>query len=69
MITSRGGGGDIGKDIIFEQTPLKNLAKDGELYAYKHHGFWKCMDTLRDKNELTDMWLSGKAPWAKWIKS
>lgn len=60
------GGGDIGKDIIFEQTPLKKLAKDGELYAYKHHGFWKCMDTLRDKNELTDMWFAHKAPWAKW---
>lgn len=62
------GGGDVDKNIIFEQSPLKNLAKDGELYAYKHHGFWKCMDTLKDKNDLTEMWLSGKAPWAKWLK-
>lgn len=61
------GGGDTLDHIVFEQSPLKNLAQDGELFAYKHHGFWKCMDTLKDKNELTQMWLSQKAPWAKWL--
>lgn len=53
---------------IFEQQPLKRLALDGELYSYCHNGFWKCMDTLRDKNELCNMWLSNKAPWAMWLK-
>ena len=52
--------------IIFERAPLENLAKDGQLNAYKHEGFWRPMDTLRDKNELTDLWQSDKAPWAKW---
>lgn len=51
---------------IFEQEPLRNLAKDGELFSYQHHGFWKCMDTLRDKNELCKMWADGSAPWALW---
>ncbi|RAX53998.1 glucose-1-phosphate cytidylyltransferase [Helicobacter sp. 16-1353] len=53
---------------IFEQEPLKNLAKDGELFSYKHYGFWKCMDTLRDKNDLCQMWAENKAPWAIWDK-
>ena len=48
---------------VFEQQPLKNLAADGEMFNYKHHGFWKCMDTLRDKKELNDLWDSGIAPW------
>lgn len=55
-----------GDATIFEQDPLKTLAQDGELYAYHHYGFWKCMDTLRDKNELTQMWLTFNAPWAVW---
>ena len=55
-----------GDETIFEQEPLKNLAKDAELYSYKHNGFWKCMDTLKDKKELSKMWLSAKAPWALW---
>ncbi|EOH3321185.1 sugar phosphate nucleotidyltransferase, partial [Campylobacter jejuni] len=55
-----------GDETIFEQTPLRNLAQDGELYSYKHHGFWKCMDTLKDKNDLTKMWINNKAPWALW---
>lgn len=53
---------------IFEQEPLKNLSKDGELFSYRHYGFWKCMDTLRDKNELCQMWAENKAPWALWNK-
>lgn len=55
-----------GSSTILERAPLENLAKDGELFSFKHTGFWKPMDTLRDKNQLNDMWQSGKAPWKKW---
>ena len=48
---------------IWEKEPLENLANNHELYAYKHQGFWKPMDTLRDKRELEELWKSGKAPW------
>lgn len=48
---------------IWEKEPLQTLAKDGELFAYKHKGFWKPMDMLKDKNELEKMWNSGAAPW------
>lgn len=51
---------------VFEDKPLKKLAKEGQLNAYKHHGFWRAMDTLRDKLELTDMWNRECAPWAPW---
>lgn len=50
----------------FEQYPLQTLAKNGELYAYKHNGFWQCMDTLRDKTALNEMWDKNKAPWKTW---
>lgn len=53
---------------IFEKEPLENLAKDGELSAYKHNGFWQPMDTLRDKNHLEDLWAKNKAPWKTWGK-
>jgi glucose-1-phosphate cytidylyltransferase len=55
-----------GDTIVFEHQPLQNLARGGELVSYNHHGFWKCMDTLRDKKELNDLWVSGKAPWKIW---
>lgn len=55
-----------GDSTVFEKQPLESLAKGGELYSYKHHGFWKCMDTLRDKNHLNEMWLSLSAPWKTW---
>ena len=55
-----------GDATVFEKEPLENLAKHGELMAYRHHGFWKCMDTQRDKMQLEDMWASGKAPWKTW---
>ena len=55
-----------GDSTIFEQDPLMNLAKDGEIHAYKHTGFWKPMDTLRDKIALNDMYISDQAPWAVW---
>jgi glucose-1-phosphate cytidylyltransferase len=50
-------------DTVWEREPLENLAKSGELVAYKHTGFWQPMDTLRDKNVLEELWQSGKAPW------
>jgi len=55
-----------GDETLWEQDPLESLAKDGCLYAYKHHGFWRPMDTLRDKRELEELWMSGKAPWKTW---
>jgi glucose-1-phosphate cytidylyltransferase len=51
---------------IFERAPLENLATKGQLYAYKHEGFWQPMDTLRDKNQLENLWQSGNAPWKVW---
>ena len=51
---------------IWEQDPMRKLAKDGELKAFKHHGFWKPMDTLRDKNLLIDLWDDNIAPWKTW---
>ena len=50
----------------WEQEPLKQLARDGELSAYKHPGFWQPMDTLRDKMVLENLWASDKAPWKVW---
>jgi glucose-1-phosphate cytidylyltransferase len=55
-----------GDDTIFEREPLEKLAKDEELYTYKHRGFWKPMDTLRDKTQLEEMIKKGTAPWIKW---
>jgi glucose-1-phosphate cytidylyltransferase len=55
-----------GDNTVFEKEPLQKLAEDGELYAFKHRGFWKPMDTLRDKLELQKLWDSGKAPWKIW---
>lgn len=51
---------------IFEEVPLQTLAKNGELFAYKHTGFWQCMDTLRDKIYLNKLWDEGKAKWKTW---
>lgn len=51
---------------VWEQEPLQQLATDGQLMAFEHHGFWQPMDTLRDKHLLEDLWASGKAPWKKW---
>ena len=55
-----------GDPTILEREPLEDLAKDGELYTYKHEGFWKCMDTLRDKMQLQDLYENGNAPWISW---
>jgi glucose-1-phosphate cytidylyltransferase len=51
---------------IWEREPLEQLARDGELAAYTHRGFWQPMDTLRDKLKLEDLWQSGQAPWKVW---
>jgi glucose-1-phosphate cytidylyltransferase len=55
-----------GDPAIWERAPLEGLARDGQLAAYMHCGFWKCMDTLRDKTELENLWQGGKAPWKVW---
>lgn len=55
-----------GLQTIWEREPLENLAKDGELFSYKHHGFWKPMDTQRDHKQLNDMWNANKALWKTW---
>lgn len=55
-----------GDQVPFEREPLENLARDGQLIAYKHRGYWQCMDTLRDKEALEKAWATGKAAWKKW---
>ena len=55
-----------GDNVIFEQGPLNSLAQSGQLHAYKHTGFWRPMDTLRDKNDLTALWCAQNAPWKIW---
>jgi glucose-1-phosphate cytidylyltransferase len=55
-----------GDATTWEQEPLMNLAAQGQLMAYEHHGFWQPMDTLRDKHLLEDLWASGRAPWKTW---
>ena len=55
-----------GDDVMFEHAPLMNLARDGQLMAYRHEGFWAAMDTLRDKHNLETLWNSGERPWAHW---
>jgi glucose-1-phosphate cytidylyltransferase len=50
---------------ILEQFPLENLTKNGQLMAYEHDGYWQCMDTVRDRDALQELWSSGKAPWNK----
>jgi glucose-1-phosphate cytidylyltransferase len=51
---------------IWEREPMERLARDGELFAFPHDGFWHAMDTLRDKRHLEELWASGKAPWKIW---
>ena len=55
-----------GDETTWEREPLERLAEQGELKAYRHEGFWQCMDTLRDKALLDDLWASGRAPWKVW---
>lgn len=58
---------DKNDETIWERSPLENIAKDNQLYAYKYNGFWKPMDTLRDKMQLEELWNKNKAPWKTWI--
>ena len=51
---------------IWERDPIENLSRDGQLMGYKHYGFWSCMDTLREKNYLEELWNSGNAAWKVW---
>jgi glucose-1-phosphate cytidylyltransferase len=55
-----------GDDTVWERGPLENLARQGDMFAYEHHGFWQPMDTLRDKQYLEELWSSGRAPWKVW---
>lgn len=52
--------------IMLEREPLEKLAKEGQLMSYKHNGFWQCMDTLRDKERLDNLWQTGTADWKVW---
>jgi glucose-1-phosphate cytidylyltransferase len=53
-------------DVMWEDSPMETLAKDGELIAYRHQGFWKCMDAMRDKIELESLWQNNQAAWKTW---
>jgi len=53
-------------ESVLEQEPLMTLAAEGNLFTYQHNGFWKCMDTHRDKQQLNTLWENGNAPWKRW---
>ena len=55
-----------GDTTVFERDPLEQLAQDGQLMAFRHDGFWRCMDTQRDKQALETLWMEGNAPWKLW---
>ena len=55
-----------GDETVFEKGPMQRLSQEGQLDAYRHDGFWQCMDTQREKKKLEELWESGKAPWKIW---
>ena len=55
-----------GDETVLEKAPLERVAREGQLMAYKHTGFWQCMDTVREKEMLEKMWADGQAPWKVW---
>ena len=55
-----------GDETILEKEPLERIASEGQLMAYKHNGFWQCMDTQRDKLHLEELWFQNRAPWKIW---
>ena len=55
-----------GDSTVLEKAPLETVAKQGQLMAYRHNGFWQCMDTVREKAALEKLWASGQAPWKVW---
>ena len=56
----------LSEDCVLEAEPLAKLARDGELTAFRHNGFWQPMDTLRESNFLNELWNSNQAPWKNW---
>jgi glucose-1-phosphate cytidylyltransferase len=56
----------LGPDSVLEREPLERFAAAGRLRAFRHHGFWECMDTYKDAVELNDLWAQGRAPWKLW---
>jgi glucose-1-phosphate cytidylyltransferase len=56
-----------GDATIWERAPMERLVADDQLMAFRHPGFWHAMDTLRDKQQLEEMWVAGKAPWRSWV--
>jgi glucose-1-phosphate cytidylyltransferase len=55
-----------GDETVWERDAVERLVRDGQLMGYHHYGFWSCMDTLKEKNILEELWASGKAPWKIW---
>ncbi|HEY2141470.1 MAG TPA: glucose-1-phosphate cytidylyltransferase [Solirubrobacteraceae bacterium] len=55
-----------GDHIVWEQEPMRRLAREGQMASYRHEGFWQAMDTLRDRHHLEELWDSGQAPWRAW---
>jgi glucose-1-phosphate cytidylyltransferase len=55
-----------GDEAIWEREAVRRLAHDGQLAGYRHSGFWSCMDTLKEKNYLEELWTTGRAPWRIW---
>jgi glucose-1-phosphate cytidylyltransferase len=55
-----------GDDTIWERDPIERLVRDGHMMGYRHFGFWSCMDTIKEKAYLEDLWNAGKAPWRVW---
>jgi len=55
-----------GDSTVWEDEPIERLAREDQLRAFKHDGFWRAMDTLRDRNHLEELWRSGDAPWRIW---
>ncbi len=58
--------GYLGEDSVLERAPLERLAAEGQLHAFRHEGFWDCMDTYKDAVLLNDLWARGEAPWKVW---
>jgi glucose-1-phosphate cytidylyltransferase len=56
----------IDTDVMWEHAPMEAIARDGQLFAYRHEDFWQCMDTLRDLRYLEGLWDAGRAPWKTW---
>jgi glucose-1-phosphate cytidylyltransferase len=66
FVFKRGALDYIGEDAVLEREPFERLAADGELMAYRHQGFWECMDTYKDNLQLNELWASGSARWKVW---